>query len=185
ATAADLTAISERDMHVIEIGTGIMVLLILLIVYRNPLTLVMPLITIGISLVTAQGVLAGLAELGLGVSSQTMVFMSGIVYGAGTDYAVFLISRYHDYVRLGTDSDQAIRNALGSIGKVIAASAATVAVTFVAMIFTKLPVFSTVGPALAIAVTVAFVAAVTVLPAIMTLAGRRGWIKPRRELTTR
>ncbi|OBK38961.1 hypothetical protein A5658_25460 [Mycobacterium sp. 1245111.1] len=185
ATAADLTAISERDMHVIEIGTGIMVLLILLIVYRNPLTLVMPLITIGISLVTAQGVLAGLALLGLGVSSQTMVFMSGIVYGAGTDYAVFLISRYHDYVRLGEDSDRAIRNALGSIGKVIAASAATVAVTFVTMVFTKLPVFSTVGPALAIAVTVAFLAAVTVLPAIMTLAGRRGWIKPRRELTTR
>jgi RND superfamily putative drug exporter len=145
----------------------------------------MPLITIGISLVTAQGVLAGFALLGLGVSSQTMVFMSGIVYGAGTDYAVFLISRYHDYVRLGEDSDQAIRHALGSIGKVIAASAATVAVTFVAMVFTKLPVFSTVGPALAIAVTVAFAAAVTVLPAIMTLAGRRGWIKPRRELTTR
>jgi RND superfamily putative drug exporter len=185
ATAADLTMISERDMHVIEAGTGIMVLLILLIVYRNPLTLVMPLITIGISLVTAQGVLAGLALLGLGVSSQTMVFMSGIVYGAGTDYAVFLISRYHDYVRRGADSDQAIRHALGSIGKVIAASAATVAVTFVAMVFTKLPVFSTVGPALAVAVTVAFAAAVTVLPAIMTLAGRRGWIKPRRELTTR
>ena len=78
ATAADLTMISDRDMHVIEVGTGIMVLLILLIVYRNPLTLVMPLITIGISLVTAQGVLAGLALLGLGVSSQTMVFMSGM-----------------------------------------------------------------------------------------------------------
>jgi putative drug exporter of the RND superfamily len=185
ATAADLTMISERDLHVIEAGTGIMVLLILLIVYRNPVTMMMPLITIGISLVTAQGILAGLAELGLGVSSQTMVFMSGVMYGAGTDYAVFLVSRYHDYVRLGADSDEAVRHALASIGKVIAASAATVAVTFLAMVFTKLPVFSTVGPALAIAVTVAFVAAVTVLPAIMVLAGRRGWIKPRRELTTR
>lgn len=185
ATAADLTAISERDLHVIETGTAIMVLLILIIVYRNPLTMVMPLITIGISLATAQGVLAGLAELGLGVSSQTMVFMSGVIYGAGTDYAVFLISRYHDYVRRGEESDEAVRSALGSIGKVIAASAATVAVTFLAMIFTKLPVFSTVGPALAIAVAVAFVAAVTVLPAMMVLVGRRGWIKPRRELTTR
>jgi putative drug exporter of the RND superfamily len=185
ATAADLTAISERDLHVIEAGTGIMVLLILLIVYRNPLTMVMPLITIGISLATAQGVLAGLAELGLGVSSQTMVFMSGVMFGAGTDYAVFLISRYHDYVRLGEDSDQAVKLALASIGKVIAASAATVAVTFLAMVFTKLPVFSTVGPALSIAVTVAFIAAITLLPAIMVLAGRRGWIKPRRELTTR
>lgn len=185
ATAADLSAISQRDLHVIEAGTSIMVLLILLLVYRNPLTMMMPLITIGISLAVAQGVLAGLAELGLGVSSQTMVFMSGIIFGAGTDYAVFLISRYHDYVRRGEDSDQAVRSALASIGKVIAASAATVAVTFLAMVFTKLPVFSTVGPALSVAVAVAFVAAITVLPAIMVLAGRRGWIKPRRELTTR
>ena len=185
ATAADLTAISERDLHVIEAGTGIMVLLILLIVYRNLVTMMMPLITIGVSLATAQGILAGLAELGLGVSSQTMVFMSGVMFGAGTDYAVFLISRYHDFVRLGADSDQAVKRALASIGKVIAASAATVAVTFLAMVFTTLPVFSTVGPALAIAVSVAFVASVTMLPAIMVLAGRRGWIKPRRDLTTR
>ena len=185
ATAADLAMISERDLHVIETGTAAMVLLILLLVYRNLVTMMMPLVTIGISLATAQGVLAGLAELGLGVSSQTMVFMSGVMYGAGTDYAVFLISRYHDYVRHGADSDEAVKLALASIGKVIAASAATVAVTFLAMVFTTLPVFSTVGPALSIAVTVAFIAAITLLPAIMVLLGRRGWIKPRRELTTR
>src|ERR1700684_2914045 len=162
-----------------------MVLLILLLVYRNLVTMMLPLITIGISLATAQGILAGLAELGLGVSSQTMVFMSGVMFGAGTDYAVFLISRYHDFVRRGANSDQAVKLALASIGKVIAASAATVAVTFLAMVFTTLPVFSTVGPALSIAVTVAFAAAITLLPAIMVLVGRRGWIKPRRELTTR
>ncbi len=50
--------------------------------------------------------------------------------GAGTDYAVFLISRYHDFVRQGEASDQAIKNALNAIGKVIAASAATVASHF-------------------------------------------------------
>jgi RND superfamily putative drug exporter len=82
ATAADLTAISERDLHVIETGTAAMVLLILLIVYRNPITMMMPLVVIGISLATAQGILAGLAELGLGVSSQTMVFMSGVMCDA-------------------------------------------------------------------------------------------------------
>ena len=58
----------------------------------------------------------------------------------------------------------------------IAASAATVALTFLGMIFTKLGVFSTCGPALAVAVGVAFLAAVTLLPAIIVLAGRRGWI---------
>ena len=185
ATVEDLTAISERDLHLIEAGTTIMVLLILLMVYRNLITMLVPLITIGISLVTAQGALSGFVELGLGVCSQTVVFMSAVMFGAGTDYAVFLISRYHDYVRLGADSDQAVTRALMSIGKVITASAATVAVTFLAMIFTKLPVFSTVGPALAIAIALAFLAAVTLLPAILVLVGRRGWIKPRRDLTKR
>jgi putative drug exporter of the RND superfamily len=75
--------------------------------------------------------------------------------------------------------------ALMSIGKVIAASAATVAVAFLAMVFTKLDVFSTVGPAISISVIVAFLCSVTLLPALLVLAGRRGWIKPGRELTTR
>ena len=78
-----------------------------------------------------------------------------------------------------------MKRALTSVGKVIAGSAATVAVTFLAMYFAKLPVFATVGPAIAIAIVVAFVAAVTLLPAMLVLAGPRGWIRPRRELTKR
>ena len=185
ATVADLTEIGEHDMHVIEIGTAIMVFAILLIVYRNPITMLLPLVTIGISLATAQGVLAGLALVGLPVSSQTIVLMSAVMIGAGVDYAVFLISRYHDYVRLGAESNQAVTRALASIGKVIAASAATVAVTFLAMLFSRLPVFTTVGPAISISIAVAFAAAATLLPAILALAGPRGWIKPRRGLTNR
>ena len=61
-----------------------------------------------------------------------------MMVGAGTDYAVFLISRYHDYVRQGADSDRAVKRALASIGKVIAASAATVAVTFLGMVFARI-----------------------------------------------
>ncbi|MBY0442234.1 MAG: RND family transporter [Mycobacteriaceae bacterium] len=185
ATIADVTAIGQEDVHLIEIGTGLMVLIILLLVYRNVITMSVPLITIGISLATAQGVLSGLSGIGLKVNTETLVLMSGVMIGAGTDYAVFLISRYHDYVRHGTDSDDAVKKALTSIGKVIAASAATVAITFLAMIFCQLKVFAEVGPAISIAILVAFLAAVTVLPAILVLCGRRGWIKPRRELTTR
>jgi RND superfamily putative drug exporter len=129
--------------------------------------------------------LAGLAELGLRVAPEAMVLMTAVMVGAGTDYAVFLISRYQDYVRQGLDSDEAVKRALVSIGKVITASAATVAVTFVAMIFAKMPIFSTVGPSIAISIAVACTAAVTLLPAIISLAGPRGWIKPRRDLTSR
>lgn len=144
ATVADLTELGEKDVRIIEIGTAVSVLIILILVYRNLVTMLVPLATIGASVVTAQGTLSGLAEFGLAVNMQAIVFMSAVMIGAGTDYAVFLISRYHDYVRHGEKSDMAVKKALMSIGKVITASAATVAVTFLAMVFTKLEVFSAV-----------------------------------------
>jgi RND superfamily putative drug exporter len=185
ATVGDMTAVGESDVHVIEIATALMVLTILLLVYRNPLTMALPLVTIGISLAVAQQLIAGLLELGMSISPQAMVLVSGMMLGAGTDYAVFLISRYHEYLRMGYESDAALVSALGSIGKVIAASAGTVAITFLGMTFAKLGVFSTIGPALAVTIIVGFVASITLLPAMLALAGRRGLCRPRRELTKR
>ena len=72
-----------------------------------------------------------------------------------------------------------------SIGKVIAASATTVGITFLLISFARMGIFKTVGVAAAIGIGVAFLAAVTLLPAILSLAGPRGWVKPRRELTAR
>lgn len=184
-TFNDIKDLGDRDITTIEIATVLALLTILLMVYRNLLTMILPLITIGVSLVTAQGVVAGMGTLGLSVSSQTIVLLTAMLAGAGTDYAVFLVSRYHDYLRKGTESDAAVRNALASVGKVITASAATVAVTFIGMIFTKLTVFSTVGVALAAAIIVGCAGALTFLPALLTLAGRRGWARPRRDLTGR
>ena len=184
-TFNDVQDISEHDRVTIETATIVALLTILLMVYRNPLTMLLPLITIGVSLTTAQGVVAGLGTLGLSVSSQTIVLLTAMLAGAGTDYAVFLVSRYHDYLRAGNDSDLAIRNSLNSVGKVITASAATVAVTFIGMVFTKLTVFYTVGIALAAAIIVGCIGAITFLPSLLVLAGRRGWAKPRRDLTGR
>ena len=131
-----------RDRLPIELAIAVLLLLILAIIYRNPATMMLPLITIGASLLTAQGVVAAISLFtGMAISNQTIVFLSAMIAGAGTDYAVFLISRYHDYVRLGDDSDLAVRRGLVSIGKVIVASAATVGVTFLGMGFAKLGVF--------------------------------------------
>ncbi len=184
ATVADLTVAGEKDRMPIEIAIAVLVLLVLLVVYRNPVTMLLPLAGIGMSLVIAQAVVAGLSQLtGLGVSNQAIILLSAMIFGAGTDYAVFLISRYHDYVRQGADSTDAVRKALTSVGKVITASAATVGVTFLGISFAKMGVFSTVGVSSAIGILVAFLAAVTLLPAIITLVGPRGWIKPRNEIT--
>ena len=183
-TFDDIQDIGEHDRVIIEVVTVVVLLLILLVVYRNPLTMLLPLITIGVALLAAQGVVAGLGTLGLSVSNQTIVLMTAMMFGAGVDYAVFLISRYHDYLRLGQHPDNAVRNSLISVGKVIFASAFTVAVTFMGMVFTKLTVFYTVGVALAAAILVGCLGAVTFLPALLVLAGRRGWAKPRKDLTT-
>ncbi len=118
--------------------------------------MVLPLITIGMSVVVAQRLVAIVGSAGLGVANQTVIFMTGMMVGAGTDYAVFLISRYHDYLRQGSESDEAVTRSLTSIGKVIAASAATVAITFLGMIFVQLGILKTVGPVLGLSVAVAF-----------------------------
>jgi RND superfamily putative drug exporter len=185
AVVGDMSIVSSRDMQLIGIATAVMVMVILLVIYRRPVTALLPLITIAFSVATAQGVVSALTTLGLNVTATTVVLMTAMIVGAGTDYAVFLISRYHEYLRSGVDSDEAVGKALVSIGKVIAASAATVAVTFLGMIFTQLPAFTSVGPGLAVSIAVAFFAAVTLLPAILVLAGRRGWVSPRAPLTSR
>ena len=185
ATFDDLNEIGVRDQHVIEIATVLTVFVILVMVYRSLVAMLIPLITIGVSMVVAQQVVAGLGELGLSLGPQTMVLMTGMIMGAGTDYAVFLFSRYQECLRSGMSSDDAVITALATIGEVITGSAATVALTFLGLSFATLGVFLTIGPALAVTIAIALVGALTFLPSLMVLAGRRGWIKPRRDLTGR
>ena len=95
------------------------------------------------------------------------------------------VGLYHSLAEIDPARYYVWARALTAIGKVIAASAATVAVTFLGMSFTTLKVFSTTGPALAVTIAVAFLSSITLLPAILTLVGRRGWARPRKELTSR
>ena len=175
ATLIDMVNVGQKDQVHIEIATIVMLLAILLMIYRNPVTLLLPLISIGVSLAVAQGVIAGMAEVGLTISNQTIIFLNAMMAGTGVDYAVFpdqQVPRLPAHGRGHQHLDQ--EAAMGSVGKVIAASAATVAVTFLGMVFTRLSIFSTVGIALAVGVAIACLSAVTFLPALMVLAGRRG-----------
>lgn len=185
ATMDDVTEIALRDQLIIEVSTVVTVLLILIIVYRNLVAMLIPLLTIGISLAVAQQVVAGLGLLGLGLAPQTIVLITGMMLGAGVDYAVFFFSRYQEHLRQGMKSDDAIMKAMVTIGEVIAGSAGTVALTFLGLSFATLAVFSTVGPALAATITVGFLGSITLLPAFITLAGRRGWVNPRKDITGR
>jgi putative drug exporter of the RND superfamily len=185
STFSDQIAEAEHDLLFISIATAGLIALILLIVYGSVFTALLPLLVIGISLAVGRGVLSGLGELGMPVSQFTVAFMTAILLGAGTDYTVFLISRYHEQRRALIAPDQAVEHATASIGRVIMASAATVALAFTAMVFAHLSVFAGMGPACAVAVLVGFVATVTLLPPVLSLAAKRGIGEPKSDRTRR
>lgn len=183
ATFHDQIAAGERDAMLVKIASAVLIAVILLLVYRSMFTALLPLLVVGVSVVVARGALSALGESGLPVAQFTSIFLIAILLGAGTDYSVFFISRYHEQRRLGVEPEEAIVNACGSIGRVILASAATVALALGFMVFARLSVFQGIGPACAIAVLIGFLATVTLLPPVMALAARRGIAEPRADLS--
>ncbi|CQD07741.1 MMPL domain-containing protein [Mycobacterium europaeum] len=185
ATFRDQIASGEHELLFISIATAALIALILLLVYRSVATALLPLLVIGASVGVGRGVLSALGEFGVPVSQFTIAFMTAVLLGAGTDYSVFLISRYHEQRRRGHAAEEAIVHACGSIGRVILASAATVALALASMVFAHLSVFQGVGPACAIAVLIGFLATVTLLPPLLALAAKRGIAEPRADLSRR
>ena len=151
--------------------TVVLVLLILLAIYRAPLAALAPLLTISIAWVVARGVLGWLAQAGWEVSSTLDTFMVVLVFGVGTDYSIFLISRVRE--ELAHDEwAGATRRAVGRIGGVITASAATVIVGLSSMAVARFGMIRSVGPALAVAIAVTVLAGLTLTPAYLGLFGR-------------
>lgn len=185
ATFRDQIASAEEDLVVISVATAGLIAVILLVVYRSVFTALLPLLVIGVSLAVGRGVLSALGASGMPVSQFTIAFMTVILLGAGTDYSVFLISRYHEQRRRNVPPDLAVINATATIGRVILASAATVAFAFLAMVFAKLSVFAALGPACAIAVFVGVAATVTLFPPVLALAAKRGIGEPKADRTRR
>ncbi|MFW0789225.1 MMPL family transporter [Gordonia sp. CPCC 205333] len=174
ATMGDLATSSVADVKVIGAITIVLIGFILLLVYRSFFTALLPLLVMGTSIVVARGVVAGLSEIGLPISTMSASLMIAILSGACVNYTVFLISRYHENLRSGMSQPDALAHASGSMSRVILATAATVAIANLAQLTAKLDFLAAAGPAVAISIGVGFLAAVTMLPAVLTIAARFG-----------
>jgi putative drug exporter of the RND superfamily len=150
--------------------TILLVIVILLVIYRAPLAAMVPLVTIGAAFVVARGTLGVLALMGWRVSSLIDTFIVVLIFGVGTDYAIFLISRFREEVAKG-DWHDAARTTVGRIGAVISASAATVMVGLGSMAVGDFGMIQTTGPALAIGIFVTLVAGLTLTPALLGIFG--------------
>jgi RND superfamily putative drug exporter len=173
----------NSSTNITTIATIILVLGILLVVFRSVVLLVVPLLTIGISVVISSGVVAFLGTHGLIVSSNTPIFMIVLLAGAGTDYCLFLASRFREQLQAGHDSADAIGFTMTHVGAAIASSAAAVILGIGGMVFARFGLFNTTGPAVAVGVAITLVAALTLTPALLRLLGPRAFWPSRMRAT--
>ena len=104
---------------------------------------------------------------------------------AGTDYAIFLIGRYHEARQAGEDRETAYYTAYRGVAHVILASGLTIAGATFCLSFTRLPMFQTMGAPCAVGVLVAVAVTLTLVPAVLTVASRFGLLEPKRAMSVR
>jgi RND superfamily putative drug exporter len=152
-------------------ATIILVIAVLLLIYRAPLAALVPLITIGVAFLVSRGILGFLAQGGWRLSSVLDSFIVVLAFGVGTDYTIFLISRFREELARHPHDD-AVRVTVARIGAVISASAATVVVGLTSMVVGRFGMIQTTGPALAIVIATALLAGLTLSPSLLAISGR-------------
>jgi putative drug exporter of the RND superfamily len=169
-----LAAYNDASKSSMDSTTWITILLvvaILLIIYRSPVSPIIPLLTIGLAYIIARGVVAFLGSGPLTISMYTNVFLIVVLFGAGTDYCLFLISRFREEMTDVHSAAPAVRTTVRTIGETIASSAGTVIVGLATMAVAELGLYNTTGPSIAIGVAIALLAGLTFTPALLTVLG--------------
>jgi len=155
--------------------TAIVVIVLLLVTYRSPTLWLIPLLVVGTVDGMAGGLVRTLAEwLDITLDGSITGILSVLVFGAGTDYALLLISRYREELLSYTNRHEAMARALRESGPAILASGTTVILALLTLTFAQLDGNRALGIACATGVFLAMVTALTVLPAALVVFGR--WI---------
>jgi putative drug exporter of the RND superfamily len=165
------------------IGTVILVLVLLLLIYRSPVLPFVPLIAVGFGYFVAGGILALLARaLDVTLSGQATSLMVILLFGAGTDYGLLLISRYREDLRREPDARTALATALGETWEAIAASGLTVTLAVLTLLFAQYGDYRSFAPVLGLGVFVTLIAGLTLMPALLAVLGRRAfWPRTPKE----
>jgi RND superfamily putative drug exporter len=169
----DAVFLNSEDDSSGHVGVGLLVaLLVLLVVFG---TLVSALLPIALSLISVGGAIGAITLLAAAMTtSVSAVPVAGLVgLGVGVDYALFVVARYRDNRRHGQDDATALASAMSSSGAAVVFAGGTVVIATSALAITGIGVLTSIGLATAIMVTFAVAAAITLLPALLSLLGDR------------
>lgn len=166
----DMNTATNTSIHSTTYATIALVIAILLVVYRSPLLALTPLVTIALSVWVSMLAIALMTEvpfLQFQVINITRVFVVVVLFGAGTDYCLFLIARYREELIRGRSRDDALREALRQVGGALVASAGTVILGLGMLWFSTFAKIQYTGPAIALSLLIALVASLTLAPVLL------------------
>jgi RND superfamily putative drug exporter len=165
---------SNRALKVVLLATLVLILVLLLLIFRSPIVALMPIIAIAVVSQVATGLISDVNKaFNLNADSSISTILIVVLFGIGTDYILFVMFRYRERLRLGERPKDATVSAVARAGEAIASAAGVVIVAFLALLLSSLSVFRAIGPALAIAVAVMLLSALTLVPAVLSLLGTR------------
>lgn len=175
AVEADLAAVFEgADTNLLLVTAGVVALL-LLITYRSPILWLVPLTVVGVAdRLSAVLATQAMAVLDVAWDESTVGILSVLVFGAGTDYALLLISRYRDELRRHESRHVAMGVAVRRTAEAVLSSATTVVLGLLTLLLSVVPTTRGLGLACAIGIVIAAAFVLLVLPAALVLFGR--WV---------
>lgn len=170
---ADIARAFEGADFVLLGTTALIVALLLLVTYRSPILWLVPIVVVGLADQVAAKVAVNTSLLvGIPIDDSVTGILSVLVFGAGTNYALLLISRYRDELRLVDDRYEAMRRAWRGTFEAIFGAASTVALALLTLLLSAIPVTRGLGFTIAIGVIVALVYALFALPVALVTFNR-------------
>ncbi len=173
--SADAIEVFEGINGTLLLAALSLVIFLLIVIYRSPMFFFIPLIAVIFAELLSRSIGYGVSELGVTINGQSSSIMSVLVLGAGTDYALLLVARYREELHHTADKHEAMRTALESAGPAIFASALTVVAALLCLLIAKVNGTSGLGPIAAIGIACAALSMLTLLPALLTIFGRRAF----------
>ena len=186
ALVADMQHSGDRSILKMTVIGAVIIFAVLLLVYRSVITVVLLLVTVGIELFAARGIVAFLGDNNIVVLSTFAInLLVALAMAAGTDYGIFFFGRYQEARQAGEDPETAYYTTYRGVAPVVLGSGLTIAGAMLCLSFTRMPIFQTIGVPCAVGMLVSVAIALTLVPAVLAIGSGFGLFDPKRRIGVR